>query len=149
MNYDKKGISVISVLVIVVILALLASVTTLSINYIVKNTYKNEYVSEYKLVRSATNDYVMRNSGVIDFIEVEFDLSTVDSENLDQFDGETIVDNKIAMYVIDLEKIGVYNATFGIGTTEDDLYLLSKDTLNIYYQKGYEYDDGIYYKEID
>ena len=97
----------------------------------------NEFEREYKLVKANTEDYIMRNSGVIDFDEIEFDLSKVDAQHVGQFKGEKIIDGKIDMYIIDLEKIGVETATYGIRLQgdENDVYLVSKDTNNVYYKK--------------
>ena len=52
------------------------------------------------------------------------------------------------MYIIDLDKIGVVNTTYGVLEDANDVYLLSKDTHDVYYKKGYEYNDQIYYKVI-
>lgn len=147
--YDKKGVTVVSVLIIIVVLSILAGTITISTSYIVNDTYKKEFIREYKLVQSATDDYVMRNSSIIDFEETTFDLSNVDSDDLAQFDGETIVDNKIEMYIIDLEEIGIENSTYGLGNSEEDVYLLSKDTNVVYYKKGFISDGDIYYRNIE
>ena len=136
----RSGVTVVSVLIIVVILSVLAGIVTISTNYILEETFKKEYSSEYSLVKSATNDYVLRNSGIVDFEETELHISSIDTEYLAQFEGENIVNNKIQMYIIDLEKIGIYNATYGINAQEDDVYLLSKDTKQVYYKRGF--DDG-------
>lgn len=149
MNSYKKGISMVSVLVMVFVLTALAGVITISTNHIVTNTYEKEFTYEYNLVKSATTDYILRNSGNIDFKKIEFDLSAVENEYLDQFDGETIVNDEISMYVIDLEKIGIYNATYGIGFQEDDYYLVSEETNEVYYQKGFSSGGNVYYKGIN
>lgn len=147
---NKKGITVISTLIIVVVITVLAGTIAISTSYIIRNTYEKEFIREYKLVEAATKDYIMRNSGQIDFDETTFDLSTVDSKNVAQFSGETSVDNIIEMYIIDLEKIGVTNTTYGVkeNNDENDVYLLSKSTNTVYYKKGFETDNTIYYKVI-
>lgn len=144
----KKGITVVSVLVVLLILSILAGIATLSTNKILQDTRKNEFTREYKLIKANTEDYIIRNSGVIDFEQTTFDISGINSLYISQFDGENIVDNKIEMYIIDLDKIGVVSATYGISEDIDDIYLLSKDTYEVYYKKGYEYNDQIYYKVV-
>ncbi len=149
MDYHKKGITVVSILIIVVVLTVLVSTITVSLRFILQDTYKKEFMNEYSLVKSATQDYIIRNSGIIDFEEIQFDLSKVSTIYRDQFDGETIVSNKIDMYVIDLEKIGVYNTTYGEKAEgDDDVYLVSKDKNTVYYQKGFENGGYVYYKAI-
>jgi len=146
---NKKGVTVVSVLIIIVVLSILAGAITISTSYIVNDTYKKEFIREYKLVQAATDDYVMRNSGIVDFEETMLDLNNVDSSDLAQFDGETIVDNKIEMYIIDLNEIGIENSTYGLGNNEKDVYLLSKATNIVYYKKGFISDGDIYYRNIE
>jgi len=90
----------------------------------------------------------MRNSGNIDFDEITVDLTTINSKYLNQFDGEKVTNNMINMYVIDLEKIGVENTTYGIELEEGDVYLFSKETNTVYYKKGFETEKHVYYKVI-
>ncbi len=146
----KRGITLISIVLIVVVISIVSGIVTISTNHILDNTYKKEFFSEYNLVKSYTGDYILRNSGKIYFEETEFDLTKVERKYTNQFVDETIVSNKIDMYIIDLEEIGVYNATYGTGKNgEDDVYLVSKGTNNVYYMKGFKSGDLIYYKAIN
>lgn len=145
----KRGVSLIGVLIVLVVMSILVGIISISMDGTLDNTYKREFIREYKLVKACTNDYVMRNSGVIDFVETELDLSTIPNKYLSQFEGETIVNNKIAMYIIDLEKVGVSNPTYGTASDENDIYLLSKNKLNVYYKEGFEDNGTIYYKAIE
>lgn len=148
---NKKGITIVSTLITLVVISILAGTITISTSYIMNDTYKKEFEREYKLVQSATDDYIMRNSGNIDFEETTLDVSMLELEELQQFSEETIVDNKIDMYIVDLDKIGVTSLTYGIKAENDerDVYLLSKETNIVYYQKGFENNDTIYYRAIN
>lgn len=151
MDYNKKGITLLSAVIIIVVLLMFTGTIVVSTDYIIEETNRKEFNREYKIIKSATKDYIVRNSGAIDFEELSLDLTGISSEDLKQFDGEEIVNNTIEMYIIDLEKIGVINTTYGIkkdGNTEDR-YLLSKKTNTVYYQKGFENGDNIYFKPID
>lgn len=150
MNNAKRGITLVSALIIVVVLSVFTGATVISIDKIQENTNKKEFIREYKLVEAATKDYVMRSSGIIGFKETTFNLMNVEASFRNQFEGEEIVNNTIDMYVIDLEKIGVINSTYGVKKDgdENDIYLLSKSTDRIYYKKGFEDNNNIYYKVI-
>ena len=104
MNFRKRGITLVSTLIMLVVITLLAGTITISTNYIIEDTYKKEFMREYKLVEATTKDYIMRNSGVVNFTEATLDISNINEEYKKQFDGEKVVDNKIDIYVIDLEK---------------------------------------------
>ncbi len=151
MKNKKSGLTLMTVLIAIAVLVILTGTITISTNHILKDTDKKEFIREYKLVEASTKDYIMRNSGVIDFEETTFDLSTISSLYLEQFEDETIVDNVIDVYIIDLEKIGVINATYGTKANEDenDVYLLSKETNTIYYKKGFEQNSIVYYKVVN
>jgi len=145
---NKKGITLLSALIIVAVLSIFTGTIVISTDYIIDETDRKDFVREYKLVEAATKDYIMRNSGKIDFIEMEFDLSKVSEESAEQFNDETITDNKIAMYIVDLDKIGVINANYGKqkNSDEEDVYLLSKTTNIVYYKKGFINNKNIYYR---
>ena len=147
---NKKGITLVSMLLIVVVISIVSGVVTISVKHILDNTDKKEFFSEYNLVKSYTGDYILRNSGKIDFDEIQFDLTNIEVKYTNQFAEETIVSNKIDMYIIDLEEIGVYNATYGTGENGvDDVYLVSKNTNNVYYMKGFNSGEFVYYKAIN
>jgi len=145
---NKKGITLLSALIIVAVLSIFTGTIVISTDYIIDETDRKDFVREYKLVEAATKDYIMRNSGKIDFIEMEFDLSKASEESAEQFNDETITDNKIAMYIVDLDKIGVINANYGKqkNSDEEDVYLLSKTTNIVYYKKGFINNKNIYYR---
>lgn len=145
MNKGKNGITLLSAVVIIAVLLILMGTVVISTDYMLEETDKKEFIREYNLVKAATKDYIIRNSGLIDFEEISVDISNINSENLNQFDGEIIVDNYIEMYVIDLQKIGVVSTTYGKEENDDDVYLISKTTGKIYYKNGFEYKDNIYY----
>lgn len=148
---DKKGVTLISILIIVVVISALTSIITISSNVIMKNVYKREFKAEYYLVKSAVDDYIIRNSGNIDFEETEIDLSNISNKYLIQFEDETIIDNKIEAYEVNLNKIGVYNTTYGnkLNENADDIYVVTKDKQSVYYKKGFSNEEFIYYKAIE
>lgn len=148
---NKRGVTVVSVLIIVVVISILSSGIIFSSKLIMNYTYKKEFKNEYYLVKGAVNDYIMRNSGNIDFAETEMDLSNISNQYLTQFDGETKTNNKIAAYVVDLDKIGVYNTTYGnkLNEDNDDVYIVTKDKHSVYYKKGFNSDSFVYYKAIE
>ena len=149
MKSKKSGVTLVSVLIIVVVLSILTATVTISTNSIIKNTFNKEFVREYTLIKSAVNDYIVRNSGIIDFETGEIDLTVVNQESLDQFNSDDIEDGVIQCYVVDLQKIGIKDATYGISQTEDDIYVISKNTKTLYYKKGFSYNDSIYYVAVE
>ena len=151
MKKNKKGVTVVSILIIVVVIAILSSSVVISTKLITDYTYKKEFKNEYYLIKSAVNDYIMRNSGIIDFEETKIDLNLVENDSLKQFDGETVVNNKIDAYIVDLDKIGIKNATYGnkLNGNTEDVYVVTKDKQSVYYKKGFKNSDSVYYKAVE
>lgn len=150
MTSEKRGVTVVTALMMVVVLSILTSTIVLSTKLIMENVYKKEFKTEYYLVKSAVEDYITRNSGIIDFEEIDIDLSNIPNNYLNQFSGQTIVENKIEAYVVNLEKVGVDNATYGNKLNGDlDVYAVAKATGEVYYIKGFETNNFIYYKAIE
>lgn len=150
MTSEKRGVTVVTALMMVVVLSILTSTIVLSTKLIMENVYKKEFKTEYYLVKSAVEDYITRNSGIIDFEEIDIDLSNIPNNYLNQFSGQTIVENKIEAYVVNLEKVGVDNATYGNKLNSDlDIYVVTKATGDVYYMKGFETNNFIYYKVIE
>ena len=82
MNKGKKGITLLSAVVIIAVLLILMGTVVISTDYMLEETDKKEFIREYNLVKAATKDYIIRNSGLIDFEEISVDISNINSENL-------------------------------------------------------------------
>ena len=148
MKSNKTGITIISIMIMIAVLLLISTIATVAVNTVIQNTFEKDYISEYNLVKAATSDYVMRNSGIVDFDSTEINMANINARYLSQFEPADITSNKIACYVINLEKIGVYNASYGTRKNGDnnDVYVLSKNTGTVYYKKGVESKGEIYYR---
>lgn len=147
MNY-KKGVSAISLSIIIVLMIILMATITLSESNILSNTNIKDFASEMIQVKSAVEQYRIRKSGNLDF---ETSTIELDSVELAQYEGETVSDDKVTLYVVDLSKIDAENVNYGNGLDgEDDRYLWSEETGKIYYQKGYKYSESkTYYTLTD
>lgn len=82
-----------------------------------------------KLQETTLNEYILD--------AIEIDVKNIGESILqDQFAGENIVSNKILMYSLNLNKIGLLNTKYGNLNDEKDLYLISTITNKVYYLKG-------------
>ncbi|MDD2627891.1 MAG: hypothetical protein PHR25_02455 [Clostridia bacterium] len=144
----RTGITMISIMIMTVILLTFSSLATISIKNIVEETNIKEFVREYELVKSMTKDYITRKSGEIDFEKFNWDTSIIDDKNSTQFNEEPNMGGIIRTYIIDLEKIDIDKSIYGKGKNNisEEIYLISEDTGEIYYRKGFMVDDNIYYR---
>jgi len=144
----KKGISLIVLVITIIVMAILAGVIVFNTGNIVTDTELSKLKIDIAQLESLMNTYKLRKNGVIDFNTVEFDTEYITNEELLQFEGETVVDNKIELYVIELLEIDAEAVNYGnLEYGETDRYLYSLTTGKVYYELGLE-SEGIRYYYI-
>ncbi len=142
----KKGISLMVLAITVVIFAILAGIIVINSNSIVGDTAKAQLQLDIAQLETLMNTYKIRKNGNIGFPTVEFSTVNLSSNELKQFDGETIVNNKIQLYIIDLYEIDAEASNYGnLKEGSTDRYLYSISTGKVYYEKGLQYDNITYY----
>lgn len=142
----KKGISLMVVVITVVVLAILTGIIVFNSSDIIVDTTRNNLKMDIAQLEALMNTYKIRKNGNINFEIVEFSTSGLSSFELEQFEGETITNNKIQLYVIDLYEIDAEAPNYGnLKDGEKDRYLYSIITGKVYYEKGLEHKDTTYY----
>lgn len=145
----KKGISIIVLAITIIILVILTGVIVVNANYMMTDTDLTKLKVDISQIESLMSTYNMRKNGNIDFYITQFDVSTFTEDELQQFSGENIVDNKVQLYVIELDKIDAEASNYGTQKNgNDDRYLYSSVTGKVYYEKGLE-SEGIRYYYIE
>ena len=142
----KKGISLIVLIITIIVLVILAGVVVINAGITVADTDKAQIQMDISQLEYLMNTYKIRKNGNINFDVVEFDTSGLSAIELNQFSGETIIDNKISLFVIDLIEIDAEAVNFGnLELGDTDRYLYSDVTEKVYYEKGLEIDNVTYY----
>lgn len=142
----KKGISLVSLIVVIIVLTILAGVIIMNTNYMFASTDRAKLQIDIAQLQALMDTYKIRNNGNIKFSTVEFDTSTLSQKELEQFEGENIINNKIQLYIINLEEIDCESSNFGnLELGSKDRYLYSLTTGKVYYELGLEIDGITYY----
>lgn len=146
----KKGISMLTLGLTIIILVIVTSVVVVSSKTVISSTIKKSFAEEMYSIKNLVEDYEFKHEEypVKDTV-ITFDLSSISSENVDQFSEENAVNNEIKLYEIDLARVGVDSVNVGNGKTSYDIYAYSLDTNNIYYLKGKKISDKLYYTLTD
>lgn len=142
----KKGISLIVLVITIIILVILTGIIVFNASATLVSTDKMKLQTDIVQLEYLMETYKMRKNGNINFESVEFDVSSLNSEELSQFAGEPINDNKIQLYVVDLYEIDAESVNFGnlkYGPT--DRFVYSPTTEKVYYEKGLEAENITYY----
>lgn len=139
----KKGITVSVIAIAIVIIFISISTATVIGTRTMKSATYEEYMSKLKRVEDAINLYQNKNNElpITGEIMSKEGAPTSFLEQIKQKDDEN---NKL--YIIDMNKISVSNVSIGYGTVENnDIFLISENTNNLYYYKGMEYKSKMYY----
>ena len=147
----KKGISMISLSISLIVILVFTSAVVISSKPIIENSNRTKFVAEILLLEDGIDSYKLKNGVYPENGVITLNLGNVTSDALVQFDGETIQDDKVQLYLIDFEKISIEDKEFG--NNEDgqnlDVYAFSKQTDRVYYIKGIKYQGNTYYTLTD
>lgn len=142
----KKGISLIVLIITIIVLVILSGIVVINSNVMLVNADKHKLQIDISQLESLMNTYKIRKNGNISFEKVEFNVSSLSAIELGQFEGETIVNNKVTLYVIDLLEIDAEAVNYGnLKQGPNDRYLYSIETGKVYYEKGLKIDNVKYY----
>lgn len=149
----KKGVSLVSLGIVLIILSIIMGAVVVNSNEYLKNFEKSRFVSDYMLVESAVEKYYGNNQfyPIKKVNGVDETILLVADEEADELQfGNNIIEARegIELKVIDVSLLGFDSLTTGSGKIETDYYGLSDDG-DIYYLKGFKYDEKIYYKVTD
>lgn len=144
----KKGISLVVLILTIIIMVILAGIVVVNATGMFVDMELTKLKIDIAQLESLMNTYKIRVDGNINFPKTQLDLSKLSSDELLQFKGENIANNKVELYVIDLEDIDAEAVNFGnLKDGVSDRYLYSIITGRVYYELGLE-SDGIRYYHI-
>lgn len=145
---NKRGVTVAIVVTMVLVILLLTSTITISVNATLKSSRLRAFATEISTIQDTIDTY-RRTTTSVDYITS--DITIIPSTDIveTQFNGETVTDGQIVLHVIDLEKIGIEKTVYGKSKTPTDVYAVSFETGRVYYVKGYDASDVIYYTLTD
>lgn len=148
----KKGISLIVLFIVVLVIIILATTLTVTGINVYNNSRITRFATELAYVKEALDAYRTQNNGMYPIKDaVVLDISQVSSKAKVQFQEESITDNKVTLYEIDFSLLGVNELSYGNKKEGDktDVYVVSMDTSNVYYAKGYKVNNNTYYTLTD
>lgn len=139
----KKGFSLSTVVIAIsIMLILVASVSVIGSSAISSANF-DEYKSQIERVSDEINIYINEN-GNLPIKNEEVDINSLGTDFLNQARENGDTTNKF--YVIDISKLNDYSLKKGNGNVEDkDVFLVSENTNNVYYLKGFKYRGKVYF----
>lgn len=140
-NNKKSGISLIILITMIVIALVLLTLSVIAVGSTVQNSSISAFGNDLKEVEDACGArYIENGLSSFDVIDKDDILKLVGDKNKEEFKKELELngDNLGKQFlIVDLEKIGVNKSTRGnYKNGENDVYVLTPDTLHAYYLKG-------------
>ena len=151
---EKKGISLVVLLIVIGVMLILLSTITISLDNIVTNSKKRQFAKEIYEIQSMVDTYKKQNDDY-PYIKLAEGNKTIDLEvtngNENQVAIEDVIDDKVTLYVINMQKIGANELSRGYNQNGDetDVYAFSNKTGIVYYVKGYSVRRNTYYTLTD
>ena len=151
---EKKGISVIAFIIIIGVMLILISTVTVSLDSVVTNSRKRQFAKEIFEIQTMVDSYKKHNNDYPYIKKAEGNKTIeleINGKNETQLVSEDIIDNKVELYVINLQKIGANELSRGYNKDNDetDVYAFSNKTGKVYYVKGYKVRKNKYYSLTD
>ncbi len=139
----KKGVSLLVVIVAVTImLIIITSATVIGSGSITSANYE-EYVSELNRVSDNVNEYYVENKELPVTGEVVSATSLGNEFLANMKDKGDLEEN---LYIVDLSKLKDSTIKKGKGSVANqDIYLVTENTQNVYYLKGFKYKAKVYF----
>lgn len=146
---NKRGLSLIVFVVSIAVVLTLATVITTSYNVILDSARIREYGNELNQIQKAVDEYNFLNNEYPILEEYTLNLELIDSASREEQFGKT--SGTVEFYIIDLQKLGVYELHRGIPTNIEtrDTYAILKETGKVYYLAGLNIDNKWYYTLTD
>lgn len=133
----NRGISLTTLIITIVIILILTSV-------VVTNTYTG---SDYKKYKNMCSDVKLLEDKILIYYNKYGKIPTLeltDEELASISEGLTAIVDKTKLEKVDTSKLSGITLTYG---DEEDVFLINKDTFEVYYLNGIEYEGTTYYTE--
>lgn len=139
----KKGVTLLTVMLLIVVISILTASITLSAGVIVKESKKNDFITEYIAIQRDVTAYYNLNGKYPVVQDIAFQ---VELEETNQFKDEELIGGEYRLSIIDLDILKMTENKFGNRTSEMDLYAVSLNTGIVYYLHGFTHNNKKYYR---
>lgn len=145
----KKGISLVVLVITIIVMIILTGFVIAMTTNIIPSSREASFLSDLSILEDKIKEYYT-NTGALPIKEnTHFTLTAlrndyISSTKVGSFDAEVTKnqDNDNEFNLLDLDAIGVTDNERGNGETNDDIYVFSTNTLNVYYLAGVKGRNG-------
>lgn len=151
---QKEGISLIVLIITIALILIITSAVILNINVSVQNANLSRFANDLSYLQDSVKSmYILENKLPVKDIEKTLSRETVlnlaSNKNRDFLRTELANNGEsedVTFYEIDMKKVGSDMKQVGAGKNgKDDIYVVSNDSLKVYYLKGLLYRKKMYF----
>lgn len=137
----KRGITLSIMAITVTIMVIVISTATIIGTNTMKAASYEEYISKIKRVEDEVNFYI-ESEGILPITGEVISKTGCKPEFINVLNANG--DSQNDLYIIDMNKLNVISVNIGYGSVDDnDIFLITSNTNNIYYYGGFKYDGRI------
>ena len=151
----KKGITLITITISITILAFIAGAVIFNTVNLVGKTQLSKFSEELELIEDKIEEYYVLNGVYPVLTETTYSstqIAMINTNGKSEMLTEEIKknhDENSTFYLIDYERIQVKLLERGLKVTPDDIYVVAKETNTVYYLKGVEIEEKVYFSLIN
>ncbi len=151
----KQGVTMITLSLAVAIMAILTAAVIVNIDNIVPNARKSKIAEEFELIEDRVKEYYLTYGNYPVLNNITYTKAQLTSLNTTGKGGALTAsitangDDEAIFFVVDLEKVRVTTYNYGKNITQDDIYVVSDLTGNLYYPKGVSANGEIVFSTCD
>lgn len=147
----KRGISLVVLIITIIIMVLLAGLAITGTSNVISRAQKNDFAVELSTITDKIKEYYLTfgnlpvKNAKLTFQEiVAKQTNDVYKEKLNE---EVALNNDLVneFYIVDLTVLNVDDIERGMALDDTDVFLVSSANLNLYYLKGVELEEEIYF----
>ena len=150
----KSGITLISVVISVIILSMLSGSVIFDASSTIRKAKVAKFAEELELIEDRVEEYYILNGRYPITDDITYSGEQITEMNVLGY--ETDLKNEISknndsksdFFIIDFGKIGVELKERGLQKTSDDIFVCTKDNHNVYYVRGLEANDNVFFSLI-
>lgn len=146
--YMKKGITLTTLVIMIAIILIISTTTVVSSVNILNTSKLLKFGTEISYIQSIVDSYSEKNNGELPISDiVRVDISNVNVDDLEQFNGEDIIDDNIILNKFDNSLFEGIDLLYGNEKKSDktDIYAISLKTKRVYYVKGIKVLNKVYF----
>lgn len=153
---SKQGIALLSLILIIVIVMMLAGLVTYSSYDMIFETQKLSFAKDITTINDAVEEYysvngslpILNDGNIFTVQEYKNKIEEIrGSSQLEQLAHEMDVndDESAVFYEIDISKLDIKQLKYGLKEDEYDIFLVSDQSNKVYYLKGYDILNKVYF----